>query len=329
MNLLRKNLGNQSDKMAKRVKKLIRKWKQEIDKIKLENTNGIANDSVNRISSPLPNSDVTQTGVKRKINQYNQVNGKRQDLKQRTSSPKVASPNIQRIHQSSPSRNRVKSPHPIGSPKLLSKDKLIPPRSHSSPNLSNVSNSTSPGTPSNSKSARNTLSPLVTNNTDKIKIEKMLPRSSVDSMNVKKNGSENGIHVNNLDSNNKEQFDINNKDSDTRVQENRIPSMDSGYQGDEHSPNESSQEDERFLPIEKPTNDTQSIPDLPPIPDSFEPIEEEDLEVTRKDFTENPSSPSILADGVNGTYDANDTFCNWTDEIAHGEFSVLPYIILD
>ena len=323
MNLLRKNLENQD--MAKRVKKLIRKWKQEIDKIK---QNGIANEPANRLSTPSPSSENMQAGLKRKINinQYNNMNGKRQDLKQRTSSPRVPSPNIQRVQQtSSPVRNRTKSPHPSGSPKVLPKDR-INPRSSPSPKLANNSHSSSPTlSPASNKIARNTPSPLVTSNhtdTKPVKCE-----SNVDSK-VKKNGNHNGFHegVNLKSIDKKEQIEsIITKDCDTRIQEDRISSIDSGYQGtlsDEHSPTDLSQDEKKFQPIDKP-------PDESIIPDSFEPIDEEELAVERKDFSEDPSSPSITADGVNGTYDPNGEFCNWTDEISHGEFSVLPYIILD
>jgi len=123
----------------------------------------------------------------------------------------------------------------------------------------------------------------------------------------------------------KEQIESITKDCDTRIQEDRISSIDSGYQGtlsDEHSPTDLSQDEKKFQPIDKPPDDLI-------IPDSFEPIDEEELAVERKDFSEDPSSPSITADGVNGTFDQNGDFCNWTDEISHGEFSVLPYIILD
>ena len=323
MNLLRKNLGNQD--MAKRVKKLIRKWKQEIDKIKLENTNGITKDPINRISSPLPSSDNNQAGVKRKINQYSHVNGKRQGPMQRTSSPRVSSPNIQRIHQSSPVRNKTKSPHPVGSPKLLPRNRIVLPRSSSSPNLTSNSNHPSPTlSPASSKLARNTISPLATENTD-IKPEKCSSESSIDLLNAKKNGNQNGFHVNNVDSIKKEQFETNSKDCDTRIQEDRISSIDSGYQGtlsDEYSPTEISLDNKRFVPIDKPST-------ISPAPDFFESIEEEELAVEHKQFSEDPSSPSTTADGVNGTFDTNGTFCNWTDEINHDEFSVLPYIILD
>lgn len=254
------------------------------------------------------------------------MNGKRQDIKHRTSSPRVSSPNIQRVQQtSSPVRNRTKSPLPSGSPKVLPKDRVVS-RSSSSPNLANNSHSSSPtASPSSSKTPRNTPSPLITSNHIDTKPVKCQSDSTI-GMNVKKNGNHNGFHRDKLNSiDKKEQIESITKDCDTRIQEDRISSIDSGYQGtlsDEHSPTEMSQDDKKFQPIDKP-------PDIPIIPDSFEPIEEEELAVERKDFSQDPSSPSTTADGVNGTFDPNGDFCNWTDEISHGEFSVLPYIILD
>jgi len=325
MNNLRKKVKN--NELAKRIKTLIRKWKEDLEKLKTNN--GL--DTTQAKQNTKQNNPI---GVKRKFNNT-------EDVKLRTSSPKVQSPSLaQRKHQSSPNRNHTRSPRPsTSSPRVSTSQSanristpstLSPKRSNSRPSSRNNVSS-----PLSKKHARNTPSPLVTNHTNS---KETIPDSrnnncSLNNQNNKtKANNENGVH--DIDKKNsievtKEQFDLNNKDTDTRIQEDRISSIDSGYQGtlsDEFSPTELSPAD-KFVPIDKPPEILHSPP--PPSPSSFEAIEEENLEVNRKDYVDNPTSPSVVADGVNGLYDDSDNFCTWTDEVNHGEFAVLPYVILD
>lgn len=327
MNLMRKNL--QDKELAKRVKNLLKKWKKEIK------NNGNANDITNNRFNSQPGNlqnlkrnidNNIQAGVKRK-----RTSAENSPL-QRTGSPRVSSPSLSahRLQQSSSLVNS--SPLKLVSSPKLQTDKL--PR-----NVSNPKNKTK----IQEKHVENTPSPLINNSShNNVQIDCNNKISDVLNKNQAKSNvpnNSNGLHtVNETETENRlkdltkaEEFDFV-KDTDTRTQEDRISSLDSGYQGtlscDENSPS-LSPDDKIFLPIEKTTELGEEVRST--TPEHYEPIEREDLEKQRKEIPDNPVSPKTEADGVNGIYDENDQFCDWTEEITYKEkdYHVLPYVILD
>ena len=60
-------------------------------------------------------------------------------------------------------------------------------------------------------------------------------------------------------------------------------------------------------------------------------IPEEDLVVIRRGLPEDIVDPSSQADGVNGCYDKDGTWCTWTDCVSQkdGDLLILPYVTLE
>jgi len=280
------------------------------------------------------------------------------------SRPSTASP----VNNKSITLNHVSSPKM--SSKQMSRNSTASPVNQtskvgvSSSKLSSTNKKPSHGNDSLIKKGRNTPSPLVTNtnirsnHTDKILTNNELIKNRVGNDSRKEqfvnskylntseslitsesssNGFDKAKHSNSgdhFDSVNRVQLNDSSKDTDTRVQEDRIHSIDSGYQGtlsnDENSPSLSPDE-KLFMPIDSLITNVVNAKTIAEdvIPDHFDDIEEEELHVTRKDFTDDPSSPNVHADGVNGNYDSDGRFCDWTEEIARKDYSILPYVILD
>lgn len=314
MNLMRKNIDDKE--LAKRVKNLLKKWKKNMEKLKEKKGNVI--DTNNRSAAQLGNLqylkrniDTKQTGLKRKL-----VGADVNSLVPR-SSPKVASPSLmQRSNQSSPLSNNS-SPKSVSSPKLLNHQQTI-----SSPKLG--------------KHSRSTPSPLVSHKEQKCNldgIQKKEDENEQSAISLTKQSSSNGI-----DKKVKEILNHNKKpellkslstDNDSRFQEDRISSLDSGYHGtisDENSPS-LSPNDKLFLPIDN-GKATDSLNEVKDIKTHFDHIEPEKLEITRRELTGDPTLPDTEADGINGVF-GNDRYYNWTEEITLDDYSVLPYVILD
>ena len=60
-------------------------------------------------------------------------------------------------------------------------------------------------------------------------------------------------------------------------------------------------------------------------------IPEEDLVVVRRDLPEDIINPSSHADGINGCYNEDGTWCSWTDCLPQndGNLVILPYVTLE
>lgn len=73
-------------------------------------------------------------------------------------------------------------------------------------------------------------------------------------------------------------------------------------------------------------NETQEV-----TPRTFDSITPEDLALSRKQLPLDHLSPDVEADGVNGVYSTDDSYCSWSDIILqrNNELHLLPYVILD
>ncbi|XP_057299109.1 mediator of RNA polymerase II transcription subunit 26-like [Hydractinia symbiolongicarpus] len=111
------------------------------------------------------------------------------------------------------------------------------------------------------------------------------------------------------------------KPTDTRIQEDRIKELHST----ENSPSTDSgvSSSSNINPNETLHNDIQGK--------HFEPIEEEELVVKRKEIPTDYISPSVEADGLNGVYNSTEVYVPWTEILLQrdNELQLLPYVILD
>lgn len=339
---MRKKTGNED--LARRAKNLIKKWKVSV-------MNGVAhNDSNSRPNSRAGSRESNN------ITNSHESSGKKRKRTSGVDSPVLNHVNkISRMAASAGSSPRLKSSSPR--PNKQTSNKKITPKT-SSPLIKTPNdgkrNKPNISSPLHNHSAVSNTQCTIEKNDTKLNVntnihsnlEKPIPNIVLNNKVI-----DNGHHHHHVTENSivpkhdKDETLVECIASDTRVQENRISSYDSGYQGtlscEESTPTNSVDLDDKvFKPIMTPTSCTQQLltsqnqtspSAVCGVPQTFEPIAEEDLCVNRRELPEDMTAPDTPADGVNGVYNDNSEFCDWTDEVVwrDKDYHILPYVILD
>lgn len=91
------------------------------------------------------------------------------------------------------------------------------------------------------------------------------------------------------------------------------------------------QDDEWVAVAEDSVNPTPALVPCPGSPEPASDIPEEDLVVKRRELPEDIIDPMSEADGINGCYSQDGTWCQWSDTVSQNNSNllILPYVILE
>lgn len=320
----------QNEDIAKRAKNLIKKWQSQVSVMNQHprnNLNGIVN---NNDTNSRPNS---RTGNKELHKNNNETSFKVGVKRKRASgenSPMPVPPNrisSPLVRPSSPHVSRLTQKTSKSSSPRVSLQKNCVENRHGSPS-SNINNTNA------TTSGRNTpvLNIKKHTSSDNHKNIKTITNEKQLTFDVDvKRADETYNSSPNLQKT--KGFSVNTP-SDTRIQENRISSNVLPETSDEKTTNSLDFNSRVFKPIatsSEPLTASTETELSRSVPTAFEAIPEEELSVTRRELPDDIISPDIPADGINGVFNENNEFREWTDEVVwrDKDYHILPYVILD